>query len=236
MFRKLLMMCAAALSLTGCDQNLTATLYARDINELLAAAEEKSLPLDVEIEILEMGIDKQCSKPEGAKLVEAVSSVFEKAALVGCENISGSMNDRMVIKATTSLSLALTNEVKPGPYLVHFNVQKTDEPNRAFIVARFNAQKYEALNQALRRVSPMASIKIENSRVVVKINNDERSPVTLYPFFGTFAEGDPVDNDWSATLEPRQEVTIKTGDVKTAFLAKNGWAGIANVRTENTSN
>lgn len=230
------MTCVAALSLAGCDQNLTATLYTRDLNELLAASEEKSLPLDVEIEILEMGIDKQCSKPEGAKLVEAVASVFAKATLVGCENVSGSMNDRMIIKATTSLSLALTSEVKPGPYLVHFNVQKTEEPNRAFIVARFNAQKYEALNQALRRVSPMASIKIENARVVVKISNDERSPVTLYPFFGTFAQGDPVDNDWSATLEPRQEVTIKTGDVKTAFLAKYGWTGIANVRTENTSN
>lgn len=232
MIKKLAVTCCVALALAGCDQNLSATLYTRDLNELLASNEAKSLPLDVEIEILEMGIDKQCSKPEGAKLVEAVSSVFAKATLVGCENVSGSMNDRMVIKATTTLSLALTTEVKPGPYLVHFDVQKTEEPNRAFIVARFNAEKYEALNQALRRVSPVASIKIENARVVVKINNDERSPAALYPFFGTFAEGDPVDNDWQATLEPRQEVTIKTGDVKTAFLAKYGWAGIANVRTE----
>lgn len=204
----------------------------RDVNDLLASSEAKSLPIDVEIEILEMGIEKQCSKPEGMKLVEAVASVFEKASLVGCEKISGSMNDRMIIKATTIVSLALTNEVIPGPYLMHFNIQKTEETSKAFVLARFNAEKYAYLQSELRRLSPMGGIKIDDARISVAVNNDERNPVTVYPHLGTFADSDPVDANYEAKLEPRQEIALKLGDVKMAFLAKWGWTGIANVRTE----
>ncbi|KQW43160.1 hypothetical protein ASD02_35355 [Ensifer sp. Root1252] len=218
--------------MTGCDQNLSTTLYMRDVNDLLASTEAKSLPIDIEIEILEMGITKQCSKPEGMKLVEAVASVFEKAALVGCEKVSGSMNDKMVIKATTVVSLALTNDVVPGPYLVHFDIQKTEETSRAFVLARFNSEKYAYLQDELKRLSPMGGIKIDDARISVAINNDERNPVSVYPHSGTFANGDPVDANYEEKLEPRQEIALKFGDVKMAFLAKTGWAGIANVRTE----
>lgn len=232
LIKKFLLTCSILAALCGCDQNLSATLYMRDVNELLASTEAKTLPIDVEIEILEMGIDKQCSKPEGMKLVEAVGSVFEKASLVGCEKISGSMNDRMVIKATTVLTAAQTTEITPGPYLVHFDVHKTDEPTMAFVVARFDAEKYAALQDQLKRVNPMAGISLDDARISVTLNNDERTPMTVYPFIGTFAGGDPVDGNFDVTLEPRQEIGIKLGDVKMAFLAKWGWAGVANVRTE----
>lgn len=56
--------------------------------------------MDIEIEILEAGLDKYCSLPDGQKFVDAVASVFGKASVVKCENIAASMNDRMVIKAT----------------------------------------------------------------------------------------------------------------------------------------
>lgn len=232
LIRKFLLTCWFPAALCGCDQNLSTTLYMRDVNELLASTEAKSLPIDVEIEILEMGIDKQCSKPEGSKLVGAVGSVFEKASLVGCEKISGSMNDRMVIKATTVLTAALTSEAKPGPYLVHFDVHKTDDTAMAFVVARFNAEKYAALQDQLKRVNPMAGTTLDNARITVALNNDERSPTTVYSSIGTFADGNPVDGNYEVKLEPRQEIGVKLGDVKMAFLAKWGWAGIANVRTE----
>lgn len=226
MIKKLIVPCVVALTLTGCDQNLSTTVYSRDVKDLLAATDAKSLPLDVEIEILELGIEKKCSTPEGAQLVEAVAAVFEKASLVGCEKISGSMNDRMVIKATTTISRALTTDVAPGPYLVNFNIFKRDESDTGLIAARFNAEKYKELTQRLTSINPMASINIANARVTVKVNNDERAKVTLFPSTGTFANNDPVDSGWSADLEPRQEVSIKTGDVKTAFLVKNGWASV----------
>lgn len=224
--KKFIVPCVVALALSGCDQNLSTTVYSRDVADLLVATDAKSLPLDVEIEILELGIEKKCSTPEGAQLVEAVAALFQKASLIGCEKISGSMNDRMVIKATTTISRALTNDVPPGPYLVDFNIFKRDEPNTGLIAARFNAEKYTELTQRLTSINPMASINISSARITVKVNNDERSKVTLFPSEGTFANNDPVDSGWSADLEPRQEVSIKTGDVKTAFLVKHGWAAI----------
>ena len=130
------------------------------------------------------------------------------------------------------LTAALTSEAKPGPYLVHFDVHKTDDTAMAFVVARFNAEKYAALQDQLKRVNPMAGTTLDNARITVALNNDERSPTTVYSSIGTFADGNPVDGNYEVKLEPRQEIGVKLGDVKMAFLAKWGWAGIANVRTE----
>lgn len=235
MIKKFIVPCVVALALTGCDQNLSTTVYSRDVKDLLAANDAKTLPLDVEIEILELGIAEKCSTPEGAKLVEAVAAVFQKASLVGCEKISGSMKDRMVIKATTTISRALTTDTAPGPHLVEFNVYKRDEPDTALIAARFNAEKYSELTRRLTSITPMARINISDARVIVKVNNDERAKVTLVPDRGTFVNNDPIDSEGSANLEPRQEVSIKTGDVKTAFLAKYGWAEIGVLQMSTTA-
>jgi hypothetical protein len=230
LFKKVTLFCGVAFCVAGCDQNLSATLYTRDLIELVAASESKGIPLDVEIEVLETGIDKQCSKPEGAEIVKAVASVFAKAVLVGCEDIPGSMNDRMIIKATTALSVSHKDEMPQSPYLAQFYVVKADQPDRAVVIARFDAEKYEALNQKIKRINAVMNISVQNTRVFVKISNDERYPVVFDVFSGSFAEGDPVDNAWETTLEPRQEITIRTGDVKMASLARYGWAAIGAVR------
>lgn len=228
--RKSIVVSGLIIALSGCDQNLSTTIYTRDIKDLLASRGEQTLPIDVEIEIWEMGIENQCSKPEGAKVIEAIGSVFEKATLVGCEKVSGSMKDKMVIKATTMVAAAQTKEVIPGPYLVHFDIHETDEVDKAFVVARFNKEQYVALQDELRRMNPMNGIKLDDVSVSISINNDEREPMTVYPFIGTFADGEPIDGNHEVALEPRQETRIKFGDVKTAYLARWGWTGVANVR------
>lgn len=198
----------------------------------MASTEAKGFPIDVRIEILEMGIDKECAKPEGQKLIEAVAGVFQKASLVGCEKIPGSMKDRMVIKATTVFAAANSTQITPGPYLVHFDVHKTEDPQMAYVVARFNAEKYAALQSQIRRVNMMANVKIEDARISVALSNDERESFKVFPNVGVFSDGEPIDTQFESKLEPRQEVVLKLGDVKMAYLVKYGWAGVANVRKD----
>lgn len=225
------MACCATAALTGCDQNLSATIYLRDVFELVSSTDAKTLPIDVSIEVLETGIAKQCSKPEGQRFVEAVASVFQKAALVGCEKISGSMNDRMVIKATTMIEAPKTTDVKPGPYLVQFAVHETDKENEAYVIARFNPEKYADLQRQLSDINSMARLKVEDAHVSVTLNNDERDLAKVYLNTGLYADGEPIDNDGAeAQLEPRKEVSLKFGDVKMTFLTKYGWSGVGYIR------
>lgn len=195
----------------------------RDVTELLASNEEKFLPVDVQIEIQEMGIAQQCSKPEGAKLVEAVAAAFEKASLVGCEKISGSMKDKMVIKATTAFVFSLDNSVKPGPYLIYFDVRRSKKSPKATISVRFNKFDYVLLQERIRSIMPVTNLDINDARISLVFNNDEREMITVRPIIGTFVNGEPVDTEGEIKLEPRNVFNLKLGDVKTAFLSKAGW-------------
>jgi hypothetical protein len=207
----------------------------RDINELLASDEEKFLPVDVNIEILEMGIEKKCSGPEGAKLVEAIASVFEKASLVGCEKISGSMKDRMVIKATTGLGRSLDNKARSAPYLVFFDVRKSTKSPKAMISVLFDSLQYSLLKSRIESVVPIANLSIDDASISITINNDEKEMVIFYPNTGTFVNGEPVDYEGEVKLEPRNQFNLKLGDVKMAFLSKSKWADAMALNLQTTS-
>ncbi|WP_125270141.1 hypothetical protein [Agrobacterium sp. FDAARGOS_525] len=223
----------AGLALSGCDQNVTATLYTSDIQGMIET-HGKSVPVDITIEVLESGIDKQCAKPEGKMIVDAVASVFESASLIGCEDISGSINDRMLIKARTVLDAPASPEVEPGKFLLHFSTFKEDKSH--FIVARFNAEAYSALQQQLQKMNMMARPKFEDASMTITIENDMREPAAIYTSTGLFVDGVPADQNVEAKLASRQKMTIKLGDVKQSFLGKNGWAGIANIGHSPSSN
>lgn len=225
---KLAFACFLAASLSGCEQKLSSTLYVRDIQEMAAAAETESIPVEVRIEVLETGIDQKCSTPEGQQIVESVASVFRSAELAGCEKIAGSMNDRMVIKAGTVMRPMQGDGGDPGEYLVHFEV--FNDPNASEmtrVVARFNFEKYEALLAQVSRINSMMSMSLDEARMAVVINNDLRDAATFELDEGVFADGAPIDIKRNVTLEPRQEIAMAFGDVKTAFLGTNGWAFVA---------
>lgn len=238
MLKKIVGFCLASVTLVGCDQNVSTTLYVRDVQEMLAKSEPSQIPVDISIEVLESGLAQRCSKPEGQELVEAVASVFEKASLVACEKVSGSLNDRMMIKATTLLFYAKPEEPMKSNYLLAFEAFRLE--NKAPTVAvTFNSEKYEEIQKRIRRVNTMASIKLSDASISVVINNDLREPVPVVFARGAFVDGKPADQPMQLKLDPRQEANVKLGDVKLAYLAQSGSAlifGLEHPQQQSTSN
>ena len=230
--------CLAVIALTACDQNVSATLYVRDIQEVSASASLMAVPVDLSIEILESGLVQKCARPEGQELVDAVAAVFEKAALIGCEKVSGSLNDRMTIKATTTLYKTKQGQNTSISNLLAFEAG-TAEDGSSFVNVRFNPEKYEEVQRRLRRVNSMASIKLSDAFLSLGANNDLREPVTAIYSRGVFINSQPIDLPMQQQLNPRQEAIIKLGDVKLASLAQNGSAlvfGIDKQTNQSTSN
>lgn len=222
------MSCFAA-SLSACDQNVSATLYVRDVQDLMAANTAKEIPVDITIDIFETGIANQCSKPEGKEIVEAVASGFEKAVLIGCEKIAGSMNDKMSIKATTKFVTAESNGTRPIEYLIEFDAFKMDAQSDGVDI-RFNSKKYDEIQNKLKRINMMAKIQIEKASISLTVSNDLREPAGVIYSRGVFADGHPLDYGGEQNLEPRQDTIIKLGDVKMAYLAQNTWARVFGIK------
>lgn len=238
MYRRFASICLAAIALTACDQNVSAKLYVRDVQDITSSTATKGIPVDITIEILESGLVQKCEKPEGQELVEAVAAVFEKASLLGCERVSGSLNDRMTIKATTSLFSANGDQKKPISNLLAFEAAKADDGSSSVHV-RFNPEKYEEVQKRLRRVNAMASIKLTDASLSIVVTNDLREPATIIYSRGVFIDGHPADIPLQQQLNPRQEATIKLGDVKFTHLAQKGSAlvfGIDKQSNQSTSN
>lgn len=233
MYNKVIFVLCAVIMLVGCDQNVSLNLYMRDVNELLASDdEEKVIPIDVKIEILGTGIAGQCSRSEGVEVVEAVASVFEKASLIGCEKISGSMNDRMVISATTGVARSLDNKVKAAPYLIAFDVRKSTKSPKAIISVLFDSMSYTLLQSKIERITQIGKIDIRDATISITFNNDERGAIVVFPNSGTFVNGEPIDGESNFKLEPRQAFELKLGDVKTRSLSNIGWADALAISTE----
>ncbi|WP_445433015.1 DUF7424 family protein [Brucella grignonensis] len=223
MLKKIAGFCLASMALIGCDQNVSTTLYVLDVEEMLAKSEPSQISVDISIEVLESGLAQRCSKPEGQELVEAVASVFEKASLVACEKVSGSLNDRMTIKATTLLFYAKPEEPMKSNYLLAFEAFRL-ENGTSSVAVTFNAEKYEDIQKRIRRVNTMASIKLSDASISVVVNNDLREPAPVIFSRGVFVDGKPADQPLQLQLNPRQEATVKLGDVKLAYLAQSGSA------------
>lgn len=235
MYKKIAGFSLMSLFLVGCDQNISATVYARDIEEILASQGARSVPIDITIEVLESGLARKCAQSEGKELVEAVATVFAKASLVGCEKVSGSLNDRMLIRATTLLFSGKAGHPIHDEYLLGFAVLEMENGSPAVSVT-FNPKKYQEVQRRLRDVNSMASVKLSDATISMVMNNDQREPITALFWRGVFVDGKPADHAMSQELQPRQEVTVKLGDVKLAYLTQSGSAPVFGIDTEKKQN
>lgn len=185
MLKKIALTCCVVASLSACKQEVVGTIYVRDLQEVVDS--KKDIPIDVLINVYEMGIAKKCNDPKSQELVKAVAAQFQSATLAGCETIQGSMRDRMTIKATTVLTAPETNQVGSGKYLFQFDAfkssMKVDEKDvpGIYVSAHFDRDKYEAVRKAVRAVDMMANIDLNDVEIKVTVNNDLRKDVMVYP-------------------------------------------------------
>lgn len=79
----------------------------------------------------------------------------------------------------------------------------------------------------------MSKIKFSDTRVSVAVNNDTGNPVSLFFVPVSFVDGEAIDTTKDRALQLREEAIIELGDVKTAFLGKNGWAFLLGLKHQN---
>ncbi|WHA43223.1 DUF7424 family protein [Agrobacterium larrymoorei] len=230
--RKLSGVCLMAVALASCEQKLSATLYLRDIQQMMTSNQHDETPVDIKIDILETGMENQCDRPSGREIVDLVGSYFEKATLLGCEKIAGSMNGRMSIKVTTRLSYTEQAEA-PVKYLLEF--QAGPRPNEVSdpLFIRFDPEKYADLQAKVKRLNAMTSIKLSEARIALTINNDLREDAPLTIYSGAYVDGQPMEFQQNRILKPREETLIEFGNVKSAFLGQYGWGYILGWKHEN---
>ena len=232
--KKLSSVCLMAVALASCEQKLSATLYLRDIQQMMTSNQNVEKPVDIKIDILETGMENQCERPSGKEIVELVGTYFEKATLLGCEKIAGSMNGRMSIKVTTRLSRTEQNET-PAMHLLEFQAGPTPEKASDPLFIRFDANKYADLQAKLKRLNGMISIKISDTHLALTINNDLRSDASLAIYTGVYVDGQPLEFQEDRVLKPREETVIEFGDVKSAYLGRVGWGYILGLNHESQS-
>lgn len=232
MIRKLSSICLVAVALAGCEQKVSATVYLRDVQQLLSSSAPAEIPVEIKIDVYETSIEQECQKPSGQKILEAVAAHFEKATLLGCEKIIGSMNGRMSIKATTRLAVP-EREDAPIKYLIELQAGRRPDENVDPLSLRFDPQKYAELQDDLKRISMMSNIKLSDTRVSITVNNDTGAVAPLFFVPGSFVDGEAVDNQQNRHLQLREEAIIELGDVKTAFLGKNGWTFLLGWKHQN---
>ncbi len=232
LIRKLSSVCLMAVALTSCEQKLSASLYLRDIQQMITSKQHVETPVDMRIDILETGMENQCDRPSGKEIVELVGAYFERAMLLGCEKVAGAINGRMSIKVTTRLSY--TDQAgAPVKYLLEF--QAGPRPNEVSdpLFVRFDPDKYADLQLKVRRLNAMTSVKLSDTRIALTINNDLREDAPLTIFSGAYVDGQPMEFQQDRILKPREEILIEFGDVKSAFLGRYGWGYILGWKHEN---
>lgn len=236
--KKSVVMLCALMALAGCDQNISADLYVRDLRDLLASDGSKRLPVTMNMEINAPGLSKQCGQQEGTQIVAAIAGAFEKATVVSCGDVSGSLDDRMIIKATTYIERQKDpTNVEWGRIPLHFAVGNFLDHSNADIYAFFNADAFNALKTQLRSINMLIDPNVRDVSLTVTISNDERDPITIKGIIGSFVNGAPIAvMPEVVKLEPRQEMTIKLGDVEMSYLAQHGWIGFATIPLGDTSN
>lgn len=220
--------------LAACEQKVTATFYLRDVQELFSEVSNKNPTVDLSIEIFESGLVKKCESSEGNDIVNAIASVFEKATLVACEKMSGSFNDRMIIKASTELKPLKSEGSLKDQYLLSFEGEETDD-GLILVRANYAPEKYEVLQKRLRRINSMLTIKIENVHLSVNLNNDLRDPIDVIINSGVFLNGQPLAGTGEYRLDVREEANIKLGDVLQTYLVQQHSAVIFGVKSVNNS-
>lgn len=94
------------------------------------------------------------------------------------------MNDRMTIKASTVITAPESTKVVPSKYLFNFDVHKGQQSDEAFVVARFNPDKYAELQKAVSDVNMMANIKLSDVGINMKLNNDTRNAIAVLLLVG----------------------------------------------------
>ncbi|MEE9444870.1 MAG: hypothetical protein V3V19_04315 [Cocleimonas sp.] len=208
----------ATILLAGCKQEITSTLYVRDITEVIS--NKKPLKSSATIK-LEMLTDQSCRKKEESitKIISAFFMKLEKTQCIkeGSDTYYYAVFDLPVLL----ISGSKVNDNYKGGVSVQLSKK---EDNRTEIFLTMNLELLSTLDNSLRsEFMGSGGISPSGMQIKIKINNDDRETYRLYTE-GSFLDGEAIISRFGkeVELQKRDESIIMLSDVSVSALLGRG--------------
>jgi hypothetical protein len=211
-----------ALPLAGCKQEITATVYIKDIAE--AVLSQESMITEAIIE-LEMPTDKACNE-KMSTVTRIISPFFINVKKVQCIE-KGS--DAFFYARFEVPLMKVVEDRMDDDHFGGISFQLRENNNGIEIFLRMKGDKLSALNNDLsNEFLGSGGITSETLKVAITINNDDRVPYNLR-VNGVFIDGRPVVyGPHTLELKRRSESVVTLSNVSVAALVKNSINFVSN--------
>jgi len=220
----LIILLSLSFVLTGCDQEISTTVYVRDLQDTLKGETDISAKSTVE---LEMSSEKNCLKKKD-KITRVISPFFIGINKVQCRK------DIYFANFDIPMSMLIDDEISEAfvgglSIQLHENNEKTISP---YITA--NQKLLSKLNKDLSsEFSISQGINPNKLKFTLKINNDSRNKIKITAK-GVFLDGlaIPASSPGQVILERRDESTIVLSNVSVMTILGKGnrnWINFLNV-------
>lgn len=217
----------AALILSGCKQEVSSTLYVRDLVD--AASSDKAMTTSAAIK-LEMPTSKSCGekKDELTRIISPFFINLEKIQCIkeGSDTFYYAVFELPMVKVSEDGSL--NNKYKGG-----ISAQLNNNNGEIGIYLSMNFDLLSALDKDLRNeFMGSGGIDPEDMKVKISINNDARDTYVLF-VEGAFLDGQAIIPKFGQTvdLERRSESVITLANVSVFALTGRGKTTFAYVGT-----
>ena len=204
------------LFLVGCKTDVTIEVFSSDLRAVSTENRADMMtPMTMAIEI--PSTDK-CDE-YGARIADVMKGLVHDFAPQGCKR--NGMDSRLLAAFQVPLKPSM-EAWKKAPSLFGVTVGDAESAIRVAVV--LSLEKYDLLTKRMRAEFHQR-INLAESKVTVVLNNDERTPLTIYTG-GVFLNKDPVHAGREFNLKRRGKAVIELSNVSSAFLAKHGHAGV----------
>jgi len=202
-------------SIVGCKPEVSTTLYAGDVLEVINGESELSVPIQMKLPI--MSAD-QC-EDDKSKMMPPLQRYGNNVRFVQCETVSGEMHDFLVTKMDAHIvQKDLYKEDQSfGMFGIVVSKDSNDDITIEFVTTKFTEDAVAAIDKQY----VMQSVTLDDISLMVTFNNDTRSPV-FFEIDGSFVNGQPIDAPTRFKLSRREEIEVIPSNVRSRSIVSKG--------------
>ena len=205
-------------TITGCNLSINSEVYVKDIIDVDSMKKPLLTPVVLKIPISSSNTEK-CNENKNTLLpiiqkYHSLPITFKGCLKEGYDNYMNLELDTQVTNVNNKGNISYE-----GLFSIAVEDTKKDNQLKLFLAA--SAIDLKNLSRDIKNKT-YQDPKLDEMIVYIKISNDTRSDVTGW-FGPGFIDGNPEVSPSEKVLKRRDSVTIKLGDVQTAYLVKNGF-------------
>ncbi len=202
------------LLVAGCKMSLEADLYSSDVRAVANGEQGITTPATLFLPITTLD---ECAT-ESAKIVAIMDGIVAPFEPKGCER--NGMDSFMLANIQMPVVGSADAWILKNT-LLGFVAQRREGGPDIGVFIMLDTDKYATLQRRVRDEF-MQKLTMEDSRVTVVMNNDEREDMSVLVRHA-FVNGQP-SIDQTLTMPRREQVTIRLSDVSIDHFGKHGFA------------